>query len=559
MKLDFNQKTFPNFASAIRDQYRQGQGDETLEPIIRYSSSGQPLGRFEDEDTVIFYNLRGEREIELTQSLTEENFDFFPRPKFPKLHVVTFVDYAPGLKVKVAFPSELNIRKTLVEVVCEQGLKVLKIAESEKATHIGFFFNGKRADPFPGEERIIIPSNNLVSPEKNPEMKAEDITAVVVEKIKEKSHNLIIVNLANVDVVGHFENKEAVLKAIETVDKCLGKILMACRQEKVALIVTADHGTVEEWLYLDGGINTGHTKNPVPFILCDFRQPNPLALKLNRYGELSDVAPTVLALLGLTKPAEMTGENLLVNFRPKKARKKFRAINALFPEFFMNQSSPLPARLVLLILDGWGYNMGSYGNLIEEASTPNFDFLWQSYPHCLLEASGEAVGLPIGAVGNSEAGHLHLGAGRRLYLDRVKIDQAIANGRFFKNEILREAMARVNSNGRSLHLMGIVSHYSSHGSVRHLMALLDMARQFNLHQVYLHAFIGRRGERPESGVYYVNRIEEKIGELKCGQLVTVMGRYWALDREKNWDRIEKAYRALVEGQGYVVCPERFFN
>lgn len=559
MKSDFNQKTFPNFATAIRDQYRQGQGDETLEPIIRYSSSGQPIGRFEDDDTVIFYNLRGEREIELTQSLTEDNFNFFPRPKFPKLQVITFVDYAPGLKVKVAFPSELNIRNTLVEVVCEQGLKVLKIAESEKATHIGFFFNGKRHDPFPGEERIIIPSNNLVSPEKNPEMKAEEITTLVIEKIKEKSHNLIIVNLANVDVVGHFESKEAVLKAIKTVDKCLGKILMACRQERVALIVTADHGTVEEWLYLDGGINTGHTKNPVPFILCDFRQPNPQALKMSRYGELSDVAPTVLALLGLSKPAEMTGQNLLVNFRTKKARKRLPVIGALFPDFLMNRSSPPPAHLVLLILDGWGYNESSFGNLIKEAYTPNFDFLWQNYPHCLLEASGEAVGLPAGAVGNSEAGHLHLGAGRRLYLDRVKIDQAIADGRFFKNEILREAMERVNSNGRSLHLMGIVSHYSSHGSVRHLLALLDMARRFKLQQVYLHAFIGRRGERPESGVYYVNRIEEKIGELKCGQLVTVMGRYWALDREKNWDRIEKAYRALVEGQGYVVCPERFIN
>lgn len=546
-------KIFPSFTSAIRFLYEQGQGDENLEPMIKVSATGQPVGRLEDGDSVIFYDLRGEREIELTQSLTEENFSFFPRNKFPALYFVTLVDYSPGLKVKVAFPSEIELENTLVEVVCRQGLKVVKIAESEKAAHIGFFLNGKSERVFPGEERIIIPSSSLTSHESEPEMKAEEVAQEVLKKIKERKHHLIIVNLANVDVIGHYENKEAALRAVEKVDSCLGQILAACRQNRIGLIVTADHGTVEEWLYPDGAINTGHTRNPVPFILSDFRFDRPEEIKLRARGELADVAPTILELLGLPRPEEMTGRSLLLSsleefFMGEKIKSKSETNHRLYLS-----SNPL----VLLILDGWGFRENSYGNLIAEASTPNFDFLWSSFPHSLLEASGEAVGLPAGTVGNSEAGHLHLGAGRRVPLDRVRIDQSLADGSFFKNEVLQEAMARNRKLNTSLHLMGIVSHYSSHGTVRHLFSLLEMARHQGLKKVYIHSFIGRRGERPESGLYYVEKVEARAKEIDCGELATVMGRYWALDREKNWDRIERAYRALVEGVGYGVCPELF--
>lgn len=544
---------FPSFASAIRFLYQKGQGDENLEPMIKVSATGQPLGRLEDGDSVIFYDLRGEREIELTQSLTEENFSFFSRNKFPSLYFVTLVDYSPGLKVKVAFPSEIKLKNTLVEVVCRQGLKVVKIAESEKAAHIGFFLNGRCETIFPGEERVIIPSSSLTSHESEPEMKAGEVLQEVLKKIKERNHHLIIVNLANVDVIGHYENKEAALRAVEKVDTCLGQILTACRQNQIGLIVTADHGTVEEWLYPDGAINTGHTRNPVPFILSDFRFERPEGIKLRARGELADVAPTILELLGLSQPEEMTGRSLLIGsvddfFTGEKIRRTSQT-----KERFHLSSNPL----VLLILDGWGFRENLYGNLIAEASTPNFDFLWHSFPHSLLEASGEAVGLPAGTVGNSEAGHLHIGAGRRVALDRVRIDQSLADGSFFKNEVLQEAMARSRKLNTSLHLMGIVSHYSSHGTVRHLFSLLEMARHQGLKKVYIHSFIGRRGERPESGLYYVEKVQARAKEIDCGKLATVMGRYWALDREKNWDRIERAYRALVEGLGYAVCPELF--
>jgi 2,3-bisphosphoglycerate-independent phosphoglycerate mutase len=160
--------------------------------------------------------------------------------------------------------------------------------------------------------------------------------------------------------------------------------------------------------------------------------------------------------------------------------------------------------------------------------------------------------MPQGTVGNSEAGHLHLGAGRRVLLDRIKIDRAVEDGSFFRNEAFLWAAEKARTNDRALHLMGIVSHYSSHGTIRHLFALLRLARDAGLKKVFVHSFIGRRGERPESGAIYVEKVEEACRELGVGEVVTVMGRFWSLDREENWDRIKKAYRALVDGVGTKV-------
>jgi 2,3-bisphosphoglycerate-independent phosphoglycerate mutase len=209
-------------------------------------------------------------------------------------------------------------------------------------------------------------------------------------------------------------------------------------------------------------------------------------------------------------------------------------------------------KVLLLILDGWGLREDPTGNLILDAETPHFDRLWKAYPRARLAASGEAVGMPAGTVGNSESGHLHLGAGRRILLDRVRIDRAAEDGSFFANEAFLWAMQQARAQDKALHLLGIVSHYSSHGTIRHLFALLRMARDLGLDDVYVHSLIGRRGERPESGAIYVAKVAEMCRSLATGKVVTVMGRFWALDREENWDRIEKAYRALVWGEGTEV-------
>jgi 2,3-bisphosphoglycerate-independent phosphoglycerate mutase len=163
--------------------------------------------------------------------------------------------------------------------------------------------------------------------------------------------------------------------------------------------------------------------------------------------------------------------------------------------------------------------------------------------------------MPAGTVGNSEAGHLHLGAGRRIFLDRVRIDRAIADGSFSQNEILASVMDHGREPGRALHLMGIVSFYSSHGTIRHLFALMRMARDRGLRRVFIHSFIGRRNDKPETGAVYIEKIEDTARELGVGEVATVMGRYWPLARATTPERIVKAYRALVDGKGVRVFPE----
>jgi 2,3-bisphosphoglycerate-independent phosphoglycerate mutase len=182
------------------------------------------------------------------------------------------------------------------------------------------------------------------------------------------------------------------------------------------------------------------------------------------------------------------------------------------------------------------------------------DAFKKNYPWTTLLASGEAVGLPPGTVGNSEAGHLHIGAGRTIFSDRLKIDQAIQEGTFFKNPAFLDAMHRSLRLGSPLHLMGIVSFFSSHGSINHLFALMDLAKRSGIKELYIHAMLGRRGELPESGAIYIERVEQKAREIGLGKVVSVIGRYWSMDREDNWDRIEKTYRMLVHGEGLHI-PE----
>ncbi len=424
---------------AVRDAYRRGEDDETLNPLVLTDPSGRPAGRIGKGDAVIFYNIRGEREVELSRSLTEDGFREFPTAGPLGLHYATMIEYSRELKVDVAFPPEEELEDTLSEV--------------------------------------------------------------------------------------HIENEPAVMRAVEAVDSALGRVVDEARKAGVPVLVTADHGTVERWLYPDGAVDTGHTASPVPFLLVSAGEP----LGLRAKGELTDVAPTILELFGIAPPARMEGKSLLERTPATPCR-----------------------RLVVLILDGWGYNPETRGNLIARASTPVMDGLLTALPFSVLAASGEAVGLPAGTVGNSEAGHLHIGAGRRVFSDRLKIDRAIESGTFFSNGAYRRAMAEAVRRGRALHLMGIVSFFSSHGMMNHLLALMDMAKQEGVPELYIHAMLGRRGEMPESGANYVKQIEDRCADLGLGRVVSVIGRYWSMDREENWDRIEKTYRMLVHGDGFAV-------
>jgi 2,3-bisphosphoglycerate-independent phosphoglycerate mutase len=517
---------------AIRKAYKEGQEDEALEPLVAVDSAGSLVGRFRDGDSVIFYDIRGEREIEITESLTDPEFSHFQIEKNIRLKFATMIEYSSALDVQVAFEPEGEIKNTLAEVITSAGMKLLKITESEKAIHVGYFLNGKREESFPGEEMIVVPSpEGVANYATTPEMSAPEVADRICANLDNPDIPVIVANMSNVDVVGHIEDQQAVLKAVQAVDEALGKIFEACKNKGTTLIITADHGTVEEWYYSDGTVNTGHTKNPVPFVLADFSSEDPTRLTLRNRGELTDVAPTVLELLGLRKPEDMTGSSLIENFA---------------------HADRVDRKILLLILDGWGSRKEEHGNLIHMAQTQSFDRIWAGFPHAELESAGEAVGMPSGTVGNSEAGHLHIGAGRRIFLDRVKIDRSIEDGSFFHNPAFLWAMKGAKEKGKALHLLGIVSHYSSHGTIDHLFALLRMAKKLDMKKVFVHSLLGRRGERPESGAIYVAKVADMCRELSLGEVVTVIGRFWALDREFNWDRVEKTYRALIHGDGTPV-------
>ena len=523
-------------AEAVRRAYRgtlEGapEDDETMEPLVRVDAQGAPIGRIRDGDYVIFYDLRGEREIELTQAFTQKPFTYFATEPIDT-HWVTLIEYHPELDVKVAYPPEGPYADTLCETVSRAGLTQVKIVESEKAVHLAYFLNGKRQEPFPGERRRFLPSREFEGYLPPPEMRAADVADAAIEELGSDA-DLIVVNWANVDVIGHSEDRDAIVHAVETVDGQLARVLAAAQARGVTALVTADHGTVEKWLYEDGTIDTGHTDSPVPLALVGDGLES---ASLYPDGTLIDVAPTVLQLLGVPIPSAMEGRPLLQCPHALSSR-----------------------RVALLILDGWGARDERLGNLIAEAQTPCMDALAQQSLYTRLEAAGEAVGLPDTVpgrpgktVGNSEVGHLHLGAGRVIPSDRLRVERAIADGSLHQNAALRWAMEGAVRDGTALHLLGIISFYSSHGSVEHLLAILRIAHALGVPEVYIHGMLGRRGEKPESGAIYTQQVEQACQEMGTGAFVSLIGRFWSLDREHNWDRIEKSYRWLVHGEGRPV-------
>ena len=205
--------------------------------------------------------------------------------------------------------------------------------------------------------------------------------------------------------------------------------------------------------------------------------------------------------------------------------------------------------LLLMILDGWGHRVATEGNAIAQANLPNFRRLEDTYPHTILRASGEAVGLPDGQMGNSEVGHLNMGAGRVVYQELTRIDKAIKDGTIFKNPVLIEAMDLALEHNKAFHLLGLLSDGGVHSHIAHLFALLEMAKERGLKEVYVHVILDGRDVLPQSAKLYINQLEQKISDLGIGKIATVSGRYYIMDRDHRWERLEKGYQALALGEG----------
>lgn len=293
---------------AIRNSYKENVTDEFVLPTVITSNVPEALLR--DGDSIIFFNFRADRARELTRAFVDEEFGDFPRKRRLNLcSYTTMTQYDQTIKVPMAYPPR-EVRKIIGEVASEAGVKQLRIAETEKYAHVTYFFNGGEERKFPGEERILIPSpKDVATYDLKPEMSARPVTDALVKYLREQDVGLVIANYANADMVGHTGNFEASVKACEVIDECLGRVVDAVRGKKGRVVITADHGNIEQLIDYDTGMaHTAHTTNRVPVILVDETRQG---CKLKE-GTAIDVAPTVLQLLGLPLPAEMTGRSLIV-------------------------------------------------------------------------------------------------------------------------------------------------------------------------------------------------------------------------------------------------------
>ncbi len=295
-----------NLVSALAESYAKEVTDEFVMPMVQDDGQGKPLTSIKDNDLVIFFNFRTDRPRQLTRALSQEDFPEYEMKKLD-LHFLTMTQYDELFEgIEVLFSQE-NLKNTLGEVIANAGLSQLRIAETEKYPHVTFFFSGGKEDEFEGEERILIPSPKVATYDLQPEMSAREMTEALLAHLDEKTPHFICLNFANTDMVGHTGVFRAVMTAAETVDECVGKLVARLRELEYHILIIADHGNADYMINPDGSPNTAHSKNPVPCILV---HADDAEVQINS-GKLGDLAPTILSLMEITIPADMTGSSLI--------------------------------------------------------------------------------------------------------------------------------------------------------------------------------------------------------------------------------------------------------
>ena len=304
-----------NPVQAIAESYERNVTDEFIEPVV-LMEGGAPVATVRPGDSVVYFNFRSDRGRELTKAfvlpeLPPQAAGKFDRgPRIPDLDFVTMTEYEAGLPVQVAFPAD-NVDLPLAKILADHGLRQFHTAETEKYAHVTFFFNGGRETPFPGEDRLLVPSPKVATYDLKPEMSAPELTAEAVRRIQSGEYDVVIMNYANADMVGHTGNLDATIKAVEAVDAGVSAVVDAALDQGGAALITADHGNAEQLIEYDTGKPlTSHTTNPVPFY---FVVPQWPGVELRSGGILADVAPTMLELLHISQPREMTGRTLIAS------------------------------------------------------------------------------------------------------------------------------------------------------------------------------------------------------------------------------------------------------
>lgn len=289
---------------AVQAAYQRGETDEFIHPLV-HIRNGAPVGTMRAGDGAFFFNYRSDRMRQIVAALAVPGFEAFDVRDRPSIPCVTMTQYDQTFAIPQAFPP-FSLARILAEVLADKGKSQLRTAETEKYPHVTYFFNGGYEPPYPGEERYLIPSQRVATYDLAPEMSARGVTDVLCRAIEANSHDFLLCNYANADMVGHTGVLPAVIRAVETVDECLGRVLISAERAGASVLVTADHGNCEMMIDpVTGGVHTAHTMNPVPLVAI---RPNAPALRAG--GSLRDVAPTVLSLMGIEPPSEMTGRDL---------------------------------------------------------------------------------------------------------------------------------------------------------------------------------------------------------------------------------------------------------
>lgn len=297
-------------ATAVRQAYAHDESDEFVMPTVILNPDGTPRARIRSGDSLIFWDFRADRARELSHALVDPQFTGFPRPDHPDVHYVTLTCYEHGLPVAgVAFPPEPPMRNILGDWLAQHGVRQLRIAETEKYAHVTYFFNGGLEEPFPGEERVLVPSPKVATYDQTPAMSAREITDQLLQRLRGGTVDFVALNYANCDMVGHTGDLKATIAAVEIVDRELGRIADEVLAQGGALLVISDHGNAELMRELNGEPHTAHTANRVPCLLIDERRRGVSLCT----GVLADVAPTLLELLELPVPPEMTGRSIIIH------------------------------------------------------------------------------------------------------------------------------------------------------------------------------------------------------------------------------------------------------
>lgn len=531
--------------------YGEGHADEMMPPIVKSGPDGAPLGRIGDGQPVFFFNFRTDRTQRILRAFAGAKDlpgSFRKRPARPV--IFTMLDYSANTKPYTkgfVIPRE-GLRQTLMEILDGQGVSIFSTAETEKAPHVTSFFAGLREEPFPRQIiKIVSSPRDVATYDQKPAMNAKGVADAALEFVTATEHyqvepdrrvrlspdRFVLVNFANGDMVGH-TNLEAAKKAVAAVDRELERLVPALLKAGYVVLITADHGSAEQMLDENGGAFTAHSANPVRLMMID---PHGRSAEFREDMALRHLAPTIMETMGMKGKIPQSWEK------------------GLFVRSLAAAPRNAPRRAAVIVLDGWGVNPdpSAPGDAIR-GNAPYYESLVGENPHVLLNAAGDEVGLrPLSrydgkpTASNSEVGHFNMAAGRKEKQSIVKIDELIERDGAFSTraKALWEAIRQAKDKGEPLHLLGLTSEGEVHSSLWHLEAILRTAAKAGLSQVYVHSFLDGRDTPPRSGADFLRQVQRVMDEVGVGEIVTAVGRFYAMDRDDRWERIQTAYDALM--------------